>query len=108
VAAQSLGRIGTDDPAVVTALASAGADDSWPERWHAVRALGHLGSPAVPALIAALKSRDEMVRLEAALALGRMGPDAAAAEGALGEATHDDDPQVRAAVSKALRRIARR
>jgi HEAT repeat protein/lysophospholipase L1-like esterase len=108
VAAQSLGRIGAGDAMVVTALGAAVADESWPARWHAVRALGHLGTPAVAPLVDALKSRDETVRLEAALALGRLGSGAAAAESALDAARRDENPQVRAAVSKALHHIARR
>lgn len=106
VSAQTLGRVGPGDPAVLAALSATIEDRSWPERWHAVRALGHAGDAAVPYLIAALRSDDEAVRLEAALALGRLRP--RSADPLLAAAEHDPDPEVRAAATKARRRIARR
>jgi HEAT repeat protein/lysophospholipase L1-like esterase len=107
VSAQTLGRVGPDDEAVLAALAAALHDDTWPEHWHAARALGHTGRRGVPLLVEALRSPDESVRLEAAQALGRLGAQAAPlGDAALAAAEHDPDPNVRNAVAKARHRIA--
>ena len=58
----------------------------------AARGLGHMGpaaKEAVPALTAALKTRDVRVRTAAAKALGNIGPDAAAS----GHAHHHRRPR---------------
>jgi HEAT repeat protein len=67
--------------------------------------MGEGAAPAVPALIAALADANELVRGEAAAALGRMGPTASAAAAALVRARSDADPGVRAAATDALRKV---
>jgi HEAT repeat protein len=58
-----------------------------------------------PALAEALRDQDPFVRREAALSLGRLGPDARAATAALRMALRDRKPDVRKASAEALRRI---
>lgn len=69
-------------------------------------ALAKIGSPAVPALVEALRDEHKDVRSSAAYALGRIGPDAKAAVPALVEALKDEDEGVREA-AKALKTIQR-
>jgi HEAT repeat protein len=76
------------------------------ERKKAVKALGHVGAAdpaAIPAVIAAVKDRDAVVRREAVLALLNAG--AKEAMPALTEAQKDSDAQVRAYAAKALEKI---
>jgi HEAT repeat protein len=61
------------------------------ERNGAAEALGRLGEPAVPALIKVLKDDDASIRRYAALALARIGPQAALAVPALIERLDDSD-----------------
>jgi two-component system chemotaxis response regulator CheB len=58
----------------------------------AAKALSQIGRPSLPALIAHLKHRDPFVRGEAALAVGWMGPAAAAAVPTLVEALRPTRP----------------
>jgi HEAT repeat protein len=69
-AAESLGRIG--DAGAVVYLAKAMEDSEFLVRSTATQALGKIGKPAVEALIEGLKSKDESVRMYAAMALGRI------------------------------------
>lgn len=71
----------------------------------ATNALREIGKPAVIHLIKALKNRDEWVRLQAAEALGDIGPDAREAVPALREALEDNDWAVRRDASAALKKI---
>jgi len=74
-------------------------------RHMAADALGILrAEEAVPALINILKDEDRLVRLEAAGALGRIGPPAKSAIPAL-KALKDPDVEVRNAANKALMQI---
>ena len=78
-------------------------------RKKAVKELGHIGKAdpaAIPAVIAALKDFEPVVRREAALALLNL-VDASEAADALTEATHDKDPKVREYATEALARIRR-
>jgi HEAT repeats len=59
----------------------------------------------IPALIEALKSRDEGIRQDAAIGLGSFGEQAKDAIPALQEAQRDPDVRVREAVGVALSRI---
>lgn len=59
----------------------------------ALDVLGNVGEPAVPALIVALRQND--VRTRAAMLLGRLGPSAKAAAGALTEVAAKGDSSVR-------------
>lgn len=69
----------------------------------AAKALGLRGkADAVPALAAALKDADDEVRINAALALAKLGPAARLALAPLAEALRDPDGNVRAAALAAL------
>jgi len=69
----------------------------------AAAALGEIGAPAVPGLLAALRDAEEDVRRKAAWVLGKIG-DAAAVPGLLA-ALHDADVDVRVAAAAALGQI---
>jgi HEAT repeat protein len=62
---------------------------------------------AVPGLTKALANERPLVRLEAALALGKIGPKAAAAKSALEALGDDSDEAVRRAAAEALEQIGR-
>lgn len=66
-----------------------------------------IGGAAVPKLIETLKDNDPSIRCSAALALGRIGPPAAAAFPALVEMTGDDSVRVRSDACLALIRVDR-
>jgi len=71
-AAGALGDI--RDPGAVEPLATVLKNDEFSGvRWKAAEALSKLGSPAVPALIGALRHDDDDVRWKAAVALGEIG-----------------------------------
>ncbi len=74
-------------------------------RHHATSALIRVGKPAVPALGDALADADDEVRMQAALALGEVGRDAAGATPALVAALGDRFFQVRGAAAQALGKI---
>ena len=84
---------------------------SWPplSEWGlketAADALSRIGAEAVPALIAALRDPDAPVRLQAARALSRIGPEAAPAVPALTAALSDHDVLVRRNAARALGQI---
>jgi HEAT repeat protein len=59
----------------------------------------------VPALSAALRDKDKVVRMESAKALGRMGGAARAAVPALTAATKDSDDLVKRAAAQALEQV---
>jgi HEAT repeat protein len=65
-------------------------------------ALGHIGPPAIPALIETLHDKNPLLRLNAAMALGIMEETAAPATPALLELASDHDTDVRQAVALAL------
>ena len=72
----------------------------------ALAEIGPAAKPAVPALVKALKARNEKVREHSALALGAIGPTAAAeAVGPLAAALTDEQIDVRVAAAKALARM---
>ncbi|MCU0876297.1 MAG: HEAT repeat domain-containing protein [Pirellulaceae bacterium] len=79
--------------------------DAWTEQQAAADALGRIGPPAVPPLVAALESSDPQARLRAAEVLARMGSDAKAAVPALTRLLDDPDEQIRKAATRALGRI---
>jgi HEAT repeat protein len=71
-AAEALGDLG--DNRAVEPLATALKNDEFSGvRWKAAEALSKMGSPAVPALIGALRHDDDDVRWKAAIALGEIG-----------------------------------
>lgn len=75
------------------------------ERLNAVKALRQIGSPAIPALTAALQEEETEIRGGAAFALGAIGKEAKAAIPHLIEMLKDADEQVRLDAAVALRRI---
>lgn len=76
----------------------------WSVRWKSVALLGRIGdSRAVPALLGALKRRDEVMRRKAALALGQLGDPRALKP--LVAAMRDRDRHVRPAAALALGKL---
>jgi HEAT repeat protein len=71
-AAEALGEVG-DSRAVEPLVTALKNDEFSGVRWKAAEALSKLGSPAVPALIGALRHDDDDVRWKAAIALGEIG-----------------------------------
>lgn len=103
-----------DEQSAVPKLISALQDESPVVRAAAARALGEFGrlaEAAVHPLREALGAKQNRgaadVCREAATALGRIGPAAAAAESDLINLRYDEDPDVRKAASEALQRIQR-
>jgi HEAT repeat protein len=104
-AADSLGRIGATDPAVVTALTGLLADTSSAIKVAAARSLGMLRSaaaPAVPALVTLFQDADEAVREAAAEAVGQIGTVPGHATATLAEGLTSEDNMVRARTAEAL------
>jgi HEAT repeat protein len=60
---------------------------------------------AVPVLIDALTDDRDLVRYEAATALGEIGPDAASAVPELHKLSEDDNPEIRAAATESIKQI---
>jgi HEAT repeat protein len=79
--------------------------DAWTEQQAAADALGRIGPPAVPPLVAALESSDPQARLRAAEVLARMGSDAKDAVPALTRLLDDPNESIRKAATRALGRI---
>jgi hypothetical protein len=75
------------------------------EREVAAAALGRIGRPAVPSLVQALGHRDSEVRMQAALVLARIGPDAFDAVPELTALLDDESEGVRKAAARALGQI---
>lgn len=74
----------------------------------AARALGEIRDRgAIPALIGALRDRSPEVRIAAAQALGRFGPDASLAVPALKQLAADSDRRLAGEAERALERITR-
>lgn len=84
-----------------------GEADDVAREYRAVReAIRQIGAGAVPALAAVLQDAPSALRLDAALALGEIGPDASAATPALLRLLGSDDWDLREGVTGALQRIA--
>jgi HEAT repeat protein len=98
--------MGAEAKEAVPALIAALKDQDGVVRSSAADALGRMGGEAVPALIAALKDQDGVVRRFAADALGRMGAAAKEAAPALIAALKDQDGVVRNSAADALGQIA--
>ncbi len=110
----ALGSIGPAAKDAVAALNKQTESDSFLRRVTAAWALASIQpdnkqaiDKATPLLSEALKNEQEFVRLNAAIALGRLGPAARAAAPALQTLDKDPSPAVRAAAEEALRRMAR-
>ncbi len=105
-ATKALGKIG---PAAVPALIKAlrHSDDRW-LRGGAAKSLGRIGTEeAMPELIEALGDPYDDVRLNAAEALGKIGPAAKQAVPALIETLGDPEHNVRVNAAEALGKIGR-
>ena len=99
-----LGEMGPRAKSALPALVSALQDDTL--RDSVVDALVKIGEGAVKALDAALDNANPQVRLGAALALGRIGPNARPAIRSLNYVSRTDKvPAVRQAAEEALAKI---
>jgi HEAT repeat protein len=101
-AVEALGELA--HPAATDALVGALTGDQYSGiRWKAAEALGKIGKPAVPALIAVLDHPDEGVRWKAAITLGEIGDERGIAP--LIGLLSDRDRFVRSRAAFALARI---
>jgi HEAT repeat protein len=80
-------------------------DNDFQVRHDAANAIVKIGSPAVPALIEALKNENKQVRWRAASALGAIGTEASAAVPALITTLQDEDEYIRRIAAYALGKI---
>ena len=97
-AAEALGKIG--NKRAVEPLIQAFEDIDWAVREAAVEALYKIGKSAIGLLNRALKDKNELVRLSAAEALGKIGGNKAVR--ALTRALKDEDMYVRQAAAEAV------
>ena len=108
-AAYALGEMGPTAAEAIDGLVSLLTDESEEVRRHATSALGMIKVPVsktVPALVKVLEDREDTdLAFFAAQALARIGPDAADAVPALGEALMSESAYVRGFSSEALSRI---
>jgi hypothetical protein len=79
--------------------------EQWTEQEAVAEALGRIGPPAIPQLIASLQSADPEVRLISAQVLARMGSDAKEAVPHLIPLLKDPDERIRKAAARTLGRI---
>jgi hypothetical protein len=96
------------ESAVEALAAAARDDDAEAVRCRALESLGHLGNmatSALPTLLDGLQDPSPFVRYWATFALGRLGPAAASAQGALEKLTTDSADGPRFGAIDALRRI---
>jgi HEAT repeat protein len=104
-AASALGAIGPDARETIPALAGLLGDRDM--SWDSSAALGRIGPAAIPALTAALGSKDSEVRANAVGALGAMGRPAKERIPAIAELlAKDPEHRVRRAAAAALGRVA--
>jgi HEAT repeat protein len=79
--------------------------EDWTEQEAAADALGRIGQPAVPELVAALQNPNAAIRLKGVEVLGRMGPEAAPAVPELIKLLDDPDERIRKATARTLGQI---
>ena len=105
--AQALGAIGMETEEVVSALEVLLEDEAQENRVHAAEALWRINRhpKSLPTLQIALQDRDEWAAVFAALALGKIGPDAITAVPTLQAALREQNFRVRYAIRKALPKI---
>jgi hypothetical protein len=104
-AARALANIGPDAKWALPYLAEALHDRVNEVCYNAANAMGHIGRPAVPYLIAALGDTDPNRRRALVNALSQIGPDAEEAVPALTEMLSDTDGPVRQGAAYALQAI---
>ncbi len=100
VAAEALGRIG---PAAIPLVSDLLDDEDHDTRGAAIQALGQIGAAAVPTLMGLLKNEDD--RLDAAEALGNVGPRARMAIPSLVELIKGQNVPGRKRVADAIKKI---
>ncbi len=107
-AAESLGRVGVGNEAVVSALLAALHDAIQDVRKSAAESLGRVGvgnEAVVSALLAALHDADQDVRKSAAESLGQVGVGNEAVVSALLAGLHDADRDVRRRAAESLSQV---
>jgi HEAT repeat protein len=102
----ALGRIGPNAGAAVADLVPLLGDKSERIRQEATRALGRIGEAAVEPLIAASAHQDAGVRARAVESLGMSSTLSDGVRRAVLERSHDASPEVRAAATRSLARLA--
>jgi HEAT repeat protein len=107
-AALALQEMGKDARSFIPSLAKAAADPQDPLADDIYLTLSAIGAEALDSLVALLGSDIHENRRRAAMALGRMGPGAAAAEDALRKALDDEKASVRFWAAKTLADIGQR
>jgi len=108
LAAETLGKLDSEDPGVLPVLTAALRERSGQVRSSAADALGRLGPPAkgaVPVLVETLSDKYPEVAIRAAAALGQLGPLAQAAVPRLREMRSAKDEDCRNAALQALKKI---
>ena len=103
--AWSLWELGDRAGPATHQLVGALADEQEEVRYYCIRALGKIGSNALPSLLVALTDDNLRVRSGAALALGRMGTTARSAAPQLRALLSDSAVEVRDAARRALSQI---
>ena len=106
-AAENLARLGAEAKFAILPLRQRLRDADPQVRCRAATALGEIGSAAVEELIHALALPDRNVRREAVWALGKIGPEALPAVGALARALSHRDATVRKGAARALGLLGR-
>ena len=111
-AAAALGRVGSEAELAIAPLVQALSDPDWKVRRISIEALANIGPRAQAALeplVEVLKDwrNPEWVRSDAAMAIGRIGLDAALAVEALTRALEDGSPRVRDAARESLSTLRR-
>jgi hypothetical protein len=117
-AADALAKIGPDAAPAIPALVAAiereqgkgktsetGGEGPSTFSWLAGEALAGIGPASIDALVTLLAHEDRFVRMTAAHAVGKLGPQAQNAAPALHQALNDDDETVRRYARVALNRI---
>lgn len=111
-ASEALGHVGVAAAAAVPTLATIVATDRiWFVRLQATKAPGLIHAQpdiAVPVLAASLRSDWPTLREATLEALARFGSAAVSASGAIGAASRDSTPEVRASAIRALAAVAER
>jgi HEAT repeat protein len=104
-AIDTLGHIGPAAATAIPALLEMLKKPGGSLRMRVTTALGRIGAPAVSTLITLLDHEDVVVRAQAALALGKIGPEANRAAPKLISLLKDHQPGVRRSAARSLGRL---